>query len=109
MNWSRAFPVFSIIFGVIYVPCMFFNLPVFTYIPKIKEYHWLYVQPTPAQGPGMYFYGWLLTAGIAASLIATASVALPERIVARLTPLTWVSPLVMLGVVLYILRDWFFR
>ena len=107
MNWTRALPIFSIAYVIAYVPIMFWNWPVFTYVPRTKEFHWWLVQPTGTQAPGMFYFGWLITAGIVAAIVAAISLALPAKALERLTPLTWIAPLAMLGVEFFILREWF--
>jgi hypothetical protein len=104
----RALPIFSIAFPLLYLPVMYFNLPVFTYVPKMREFHFLLFPPPAAQGPGMFYYGWLLTAGIGAVLIAVAVSYLPEKSAARIpSTLTWLAPLVVLAFLLDILSPWF--
>lgn len=108
MRWTRALPVFSIAFPLIYLATMYENWPVFTYVPKVGEFHWLRFPPPAAQGPGMFYYGWLLTAGITACVIAlaaSAATAQPNR--RALTTLTWAAPACVLVALLYILSPWF--
>jgi len=108
MRWTRALPIFSIVFPILYEPTMYFNWPVFTYVPQVKTFHLLRYMPPAAQGPGMFYYGWLLTAGIAAAVIALLASMAPERITARVpATLTWVAPLVVLVMLLDILSVWF--
>ncbi len=107
MNWTRVFPVFSIAYVISYVPIMFYNWPVFTYVPKTKAFAWGFLQPPAAQAPGMYYFGWLLTAGIVAGVVAAVAATLPEKLIERLVPVTWIAALAMLGVELFILREWF--
>ncbi len=108
MRWMRALPVFSIAFPLIYLVTMYFNLPVFTYVPKVGAFHWLLFPPPAAQGPGMFYYGWLLTAGISAGVIALAASYAPAKSTARLPPLlTWAVPVCVIVALLYILSPWF--
>jgi hypothetical protein len=110
MRWTRALPVFSIVFPLLYLPAMYFNLPVFTYVPKLGAFHALRFVPPAAEGPGMFYYGWLLTAGIGALAVAFAAARAPEASTARIpSSLTWIAPLVVLVALLDILSDWFTR
>jgi len=109
MRWERALPVFSIVFPLIYLPAMYFNWPVFTYLPRLVEFRWLRYMPAgPAEGPGMYYYGWLLTAGIGAAAIAIVLSALPEHAARRIPAnLAWIAALAVIAVLLDILSPWF--
>ena len=66
MSISRYFPVFTAAFGLLYVIAFYFNLPVFSYMPRSHEFHWLMYAAPPIQAPGlgMYYWGWMLTAAI---------------------------------------------
>jgi hypothetical protein len=108
MRWTRFLPIFSIAFPVLYEPTMYFNWPVLTYVPQVRAFHAFRYMPPAAQGPGMFYYGWLLTAGIAAGLIALVLSLAPARMTARVPAnLTWVAPLVVLVMLIDILSVWF--
>jgi len=108
MRWDRVPPIFSIVFPLIYLPTMYYNWPVFTYVPRLREFHFLLYPPPQSEGPGMYYYGWLLTAGIGSVLIALALAALPEKTARRIpASLAWIVPLAVLAVLLDILSPWF--
>jgi hypothetical protein len=108
MRWIRALPIFSIAFPLLYLPVMYYNLPVFTYVPKLRAFHLLRYAPPPVEGPGMFYYGWLLTAGIGAAVIAAAALSMPEKSAARIpSTLAWLAPLVVLVFLLDILSPWF--
>lgn len=110
MSIARIFPVFSAVFGPIYVIAMYFNWPVFTYLPRSGTFHPL-MFPAPgdaAPGPGMYYWGWLLTAAFGAAIIAATASFVPQKIAARVS-VAWVPvvPICCVAVLLYILRSWF--
>jgi hypothetical protein len=108
MRWTRALPIWTMAFPIIYVPTMYFNWPVFTYVPTKGEFHWLLFIPPKADGPGMFYYGWLITTAIGAAIVAFLATMLPETTTRRLwSGLTWVVPLGAVCVLLYILRPWF--
>ena len=108
MTIGRAFPVFGIAFAVIYIASVYFNLALLTYHPQLVQ--WGVLVQAPKQGPAMYWYGWLLTAGLGAGAIAALSLALPARPFDRIwSILVWVVPLVMIAVIMYILRVYFLR
>jgi hypothetical protein len=108
MRWPRVLPIFSIAFCVLYLLAMYFNWPVFTYAPRLREFFPLRFALAAKQGPGMYYYGWLVTAGVGAAAIGIA-VAYVEEKSGRRVPasLTWIVPPVVALVLIYILRGWF--
>jgi hypothetical protein len=108
MSLSRALPVVSIAFCILYVICMYFNFPVFTYVPKDGTFHaWLYTPPSNL-APGMYWYGWLLTSAVGAIVIGGLTSLAPPPTLARLpTSAVWIVPLALILFLLYVLREWF--
>lgn len=111
MNIARVFPVFSIAFAVLYVVSMDNNWALFTYLPRVREFHALaYLPPTPRAGPGMYWYGWLATSAIGAVVVAALAAVVPAPGAARRwSGLTWAVPLAALAVIVFLLRSWFIR
>jgi hypothetical protein len=108
MTIGRAFPVFGIAFAVIYIASVYFNWALLTYHPQLVQ--WGPLVQAPKQGPAMYWYGWLLTSALGAGAIAGLSLVLPAKPFDRVwSILVWVVPLVMIGVIMYILRVYFFR
>ena len=108
MSVARALPVFSIAFAVIYVASVQYNLAVITYHPQLAQ--WGLLVEAPRQGPAMYWYGWLITSAVGAAVIAALSLALPARGVERASAvLVWLVPIVMIGVIAYIIRGYFLR
>ncbi len=105
---ARALPVFSIAFVVLYYLAVQYNLALFTYHPRLKQFGFL-VQPVRA-GPAMYWYGWLLTSALGALAIAALSLMVPERWTARIWPaLTWLAPLAVIVLFVILLRGYFLR
>ena len=115
MTISRAFPVFAIAFGIIYIVevCLTpfqINLALITYHPQINVWAPLAEAPRQGQGPAMYWYGWLTTAGLGAGVVAALSLALPARPFDRIwSVLVWLVPLVLIAVITYVLRGYFLR
>jgi hypothetical protein len=108
MSSARALPVFSIAFAIIYVASVQYNLAVVTYHPQLAQ--WGLLVEAPRQGPAMYWYGWLITSAVGAGVIAVLSLALPARAVERASAvLVWLVPIVMIGVIAYIIRGYFLR
>jgi hypothetical protein len=83
-------PVFIIVFvaayAALYAICTEVNLPLITYHPVIREVGLLW-NPV-RRGPAMYWYGWMLTAGIGAFVIAWIATVVPEQ---------WVQRTIMIG------------
>ena len=108
MTIGRALPVFSIAFAIIYIASVEYNLALITYHPQI--FQWGLLAQAPKEGPAMYWYGWLLTSTLGAGAVAALSLALPARPFDRVwSILVWVTPLVMIAIIAYILRGYFLR
>lgn len=102
-----AFAVtFSLVYALSYVIAVEANYAVFTYHPALGEFGWG-VEP-PRDGPAMYWYGWMATAGIVAGLAGAVAYVLPQRIVKHLWPSwSWTAPLAAMAVFSYLLRGFF--
>jgi hypothetical protein len=112
MTPPRAFPVFAITFAVAYALAYAIavqnNYALFTYHPTLGEFG-AGVQK-PKDGPAMYWYGWMATSGIAASLAGLLASWLPERLTQRLrSGWSWLVPLGAMLFFCYILRGFFLR
>jgi hypothetical protein len=106
---SPAFAiVFAIVFAVAYAIAVDRNYALFTYHPAIGECG-VGVQQ-PKDGPAMYWYGWLATAGIAASVAGVVASWLPESLVRRLwSGWSWAVPAGVIAFFCYLLRNYFLR
>jgi len=60
--------LFSLLAPMIYLVADIYRFPMFTYFPAANEIHWGWVAMSEELGPGMYWYGWLATAALSASL-----------------------------------------
>ena len=77
-NRAAMFAItFTVGYAVIYAICTEFNLPLLTYHPVTGEVDFL--SKPPRSGPAMYWYGWLLTALIGATILALVATVTPER------------------------------
>jgi hypothetical protein len=100
--------VFAIAFAVAYVVAVESNVAVFTYHPITGELDWG-VKPA-REGPAMYWYGWLATAGLTALVVALAAKLLPERVAKSLWPgWSWLVPLLALLAFVWLLKGFFLR
>ena len=106
MRIYRALPVFSAAFPVLYLAATYFNLALITYFPTQAELH-LLVQRAK-EGPSMFWYGWILTAALGAIAVSAISLAVPQRISARLwAGWTGVIAIGVMLVFVFLLRGWF--
>jgi hypothetical protein len=109
---SRVFPRFAIVFAVvyalIYALAVWKNYALFTYHPALNEFG--FGVQKPKDGPAMYWYGWLATAGIAASIAAFVACLVPDTAARRLWPgLAWLVPLCTMLFFAWLLRGYFLR
>ncbi len=112
MPSSHSNPVFAITFAVayaiLYVLAVENNWALFTYHPLSGEFHWLVKRA--ADGPAMFWYGWMVTAALGALLTAAIVSFLPAAITSRVpVALSWCIPVAVMVVFVYIMRDFFFR
>jgi hypothetical protein len=106
MNLEKVFPVFAAAFAVIYLLAVGQNLALFTYHPKLGEWGWL-AQPART-GPPMYWYGWLTTSVLGATLASLLSWPLVRNRPVQFW-LGWVVPLAVIVFFVYFFRDFFLR
>ena len=100
--------VFAVAYAVAYVIAVEGNYALFTYHPAIGEFG-AGVQKAK-DGPAMYWYGWMTTAGIAASAAGVLAALFPESVTRRLPPsLTWVLALAAMGFFCYDLSGFFMK
>jgi hypothetical protein len=110
MTGGRSVPMFVITFAaafaLLYVCSVQYNLALFTYHAATEEFHFL-VKPA-SEGPAMYWYGWLATAGLGAFATATLASWLPKVSLSRLwLGCSWSVPLAVMVTFAYILRRYF--
>lgn len=112
MNRSRpaAFLaiVFTTVYAVAYVIAVWQNYALFTYHPVTGTLA-LGVEK-PQDGPAMYWYGWMATAGLAAAGACLLAWLLPARYAQRVgAGWSWMVPLGVLIFFAYLLRGYFLR
>jgi hypothetical protein len=112
MNIHRSLPiamvVFAIVYAIAYVIAVEKNYALFTYHPALGEFGLLVERPK--EGPAMYWYGWMATAGIAALVAGLIACLIPERIAKRLwSGWSWAVPVAVIIVFSYLLRGYFNR
>ena len=97
--------VFGIAFALLYVACDMAKLPMFTYHPGTDRIDLGYAAARRDEGPAMYWYGWLASSALGASLLGVLAAGLPEKIRSKIPlALAWIVPLVLLPILLYSLK-----
>jgi hypothetical protein len=100
--------VFAVVFAVVYGLAVEKNYALFTYHPALGEFG-LGVE-APKDGPAMYWYGWLATSAIAASVAGGLAALLPESVTRRLWPgATWTVAIAVMAAFAWLLRNFFLR
>jgi hypothetical protein len=100
--------VFAVVYALAYLAAVENNWALVTYHPQLGEFG-LGVEKA-REGPAMYWFGWLITAGIIAALAGIVAALLPERATRFLRPaLTWVVPLCAMLAFAWLLRTYFLR
>jgi len=104
MNGHGRFAIFSILFGLVYTACFFFNFALFKYYPLVGAFH--IADQDKKAGPPISWYGWLATALIVSLPIAFL---VPRRLADKLSP-TWAGliPVALVVLVLIYEKRWFF-
>jgi hypothetical protein len=113
MTVPRSFPVFAVVFAVAYSVAyalsVWNNYALFTYHPATNELAWGAVKPKDG-GLAMYWYGWIATSAIVASIAALAASFLPEPVTRRIWPgLAWLVPICGILFFVWLLRGYFLR
>ena len=99
---------FAIAFAILYVLAVENNWALFTYHAALEEF--AFFVDKQKDGPAMYWYGWLSSAGIGAFIIAAAVSWAPETLSKRIWPgWSWAVPLAAMFAFVYILRGFFTR
>ena len=112
MTAPRSFAAFAIVFSVVYAVAYVIavenNYALFTYHPALGEFGFLVERPK--DGPAMYWYGWMVAAGIVAFAAGAIAWLIPERWARRLwTGWSWGVPIAAMVVFSYLLSGFFMR
>jgi hypothetical protein len=100
---NPSFKVFSVLFGIVYIACFYYDWGLFKYYPITGEFS--YVRLPPSSGPAILWYGWL---GAAAVLSAAVALAVPRKVADRMWDgLLWVVPTALLTGILIYEKRWF--
>jgi hypothetical protein len=104
----KTFAVTCAIAGtLIYLVCLHFNLPLFTYHPAVNRIEWFWGPARSGEGPAMYWYGWTATTLIVGAAVAFLATLLPES-AAKKIPLilVWLLPILAIPYLIWDLRQW---
>jgi hypothetical protein len=106
---SSRLGTFSLVFGVgfafLYVVCDIAALPMFTYHPGTDRIDPGFALARRDEGPAMYWYGWIATSALGASILGFLASLLPGMARSRIPmALAWVVPVVLLPVLIYSLK-----
>jgi len=111
---SSKFRTFAVTFAVagtvIYLLCLFFNWPLFTFHPATNRFVFGWEASRSGEGPAMYWYGWTATALVAGAVVAFLATLLPESVTRKFPLLlVWLLPILAIPLLIYDLRQWWFH
>ena len=109
---SSRFPVFAItfacVFAVLYFAAAAYNLALFTYDAATNELFFLVWRKDV--GLPMYWYGWIVTSAIGASVAGVIASIIPGQWAQRLwSGWSWAIPMAVILAFCYLLRGYFIR
>jgi hypothetical protein len=104
----RTFAVtFAIAGPLIYILCLHFNWPLFTYHPATNRIALGWEAARSGEGPNMTWYGWTATSLLAATAVSWLATLLPEQITRRIPLiLLWLLPWLAIPYLIWDLRQW---
>jgi hypothetical protein len=111
---SAKFKTFAITFAVvgtvIYLLCLQFNWPLFTFHPAMNRLEWGWGPGRSGEGPAMYWYGWTATTLIVSTIVGFLATLLPESAAKKLPIiLVWLLPILAIPYLIWDLRQWWFH
>lgn len=111
---SSKFKTFAVAFAiggtVMYLLCLIFNWPLFTYHPAVNRVELGWGPARSGEGPTMYWYGWTATTVIAGTIVGLIATLLPESTAKRIPLfLVWLLPFLAIPFLIWDLRQWWFH
>jgi hypothetical protein len=111
---SSKFATFAITFAIVgpvlYLICLFWNLPLVTYHPAVNRLDLGWTAARSGEGPAMYWYGWTLTVALVGGILSFLATLLPESAARKLPlALVWVLPVLTIPFFIYSLKDFWFH
>ncbi|MEO8442348.1 MAG: hypothetical protein ABI547_07660 [Betaproteobacteria bacterium] len=109
MATSARFRTFALVFGIafaiFYVICDMAAFPLFTYHPGTDRIDFGFARARQDEGPAMYWYGWIASSALGASIVGAVAALLPEKIAGKIPlALAWIVPIALLPVLIYSLK-----
>jgi hypothetical protein len=95
---------------VIYLLCLQFNWPLFTYHPATNRIAWGWEAARSGEGPAMYWYGWTATTVVVGAIVSFLATLLPENLTKKIPLfLIWLLPILAVPYLIWDLRQWWFH
>jgi hypothetical protein len=105
MNRYAQFKIFSMVYGIVYCICFYYNWAVFRYYPALEEFH-LQSQPPATAGPAILWYAWVIEA---IPITVVLSLLVPRKVAERVPhAAVWIVPALLLVAILVYEKRWFF-
>src|SRR5262245_23920858 len=96
---------FAIAGTLIYLLCLHFNWPLFTFHPATNRVAFGWEAARSGEGPAMYWYGWTATTLVAGTIVGFLATLLPESVAKRIPLiLVWLLPLLAIPYLIWDLR-----
>jgi hypothetical protein len=111
---SSKFKTFAMTFAVsgtvIYLLCLHFNWPLFTFHPATNRVGFGWEAGRSGEGPAMYWYGWTATTLVAGAIVSYLATLLPESMTKKIPLiLIWLLPILAVPYLAWDLRSWWFH
>jgi hypothetical protein len=111
---SSKFMTFAVTYAVagtvIYLLCLQFNWPLFTYHPATNRIAWGWEAARSGEGPAMYWYGWTATTVVVGAIVSFLATLLPENLTKKIPLfLIWLLPILAVPYLIWDLRQWWFH
>ncbi len=111
---SSKFKTFAVTFAiagtVMYLLCLMFNWPLFTFHPATNRVALGWEAARSGEGPAMYWYGWTATTVVVGAIIGFLATLLPEGMAKKIPlVLVWLLPILAVPYLIYDLRQWWFH
>jgi len=108
---STKVKTFAITFAlagtVIYLLCLQFNWPLFTFHPATNRIAWGWEAGRSGEGPAMYWYGWTAMTLVVGTVVSYLATLLPDSITKKIPLiLVWLLPILAIPYLVWDLRQW---
>ena len=106
---SSKLAIFSLVFGpanaLLYWISDIHKYPLFSYYPATFRLEWGWTPSSVDDGPAMYWYGWIATSLIGATLLGMVATFLPRSVQAKIPPaMSWLIPTLLVPAMVYSLK-----